>query len=647
MEDSTRNPQIVKQTGHQERLCGIAYHPDGKQLASTSADGIIKLWDIESNECTHTLTMVGGSDFAKLPLLYSPDGAWLVSCADDDAIEVWDTQTGQLLRSIKTDEGSIQTVTWGDDGRSLIVLLGYVDDDDTDMNTAIVWNTETNHSTVVQLDEETNFDNIPSYVLTPDAQSVMVLWNDGDIERFNVETHDCDLVLQGHEEQINDQVFSADQTMMLTGSDDCTIKLWDLETGECLRTFNGHDREIVSLVFSTDEQQFVSASHDRTTKLWDIESGKCLQTMEEHDGWVTAVAMSPDGQQIASGSDDESIKLWDAESGECVQTIEGYSLYVKSVSYNPDGTLLAAGVSWRHVDIWDIETGVRLHSLYGHDGQVTSVTFSADGEQVVSASSDNQVKIWDIKTGECLSTLDAGEEWMQHNVVCHHPMTSQIAYSANDYTICIWDTQSEVMINTLSGHSDDVIALAYSRDGTKLASSAEDETIKLWNLETGQCIRTLQCEELESASDLEFSSDGRRLVSCSYIGEVITWDCTIGVRLYSEDVASHAVVWHPHKNQYATAGLDNKVKLWAAESSEVESDWKGHTAWIQSVDYRGDGKQLASGSLDATIKLWDLETGQCAKTIYYLPDENYAVVDEVEQVFIYETQDARQYFRMH
>ena len=640
MEDPQNNKRLIKHTGHQDYIKGIAYHPSGHQVASLSSDGMIKCWDLESSECIHTFTMEECMEFSDPPLFYSPDGKRLVACSGD-TVEIWSAETGEKLQAISSAEGSIASIQWGDD-QSLIALLRFLENE----KIVVLWNITSNYSVEIEYTDVLDYDDIPNVMLSPDAKSFMVYsYESGDIKRFNIAKNSYDLLLKGHVEQVNKLVFSQDQNTLLSASDDNTIKRWDLTSGQCINTYSGHERHVVSMMLSPDETQFVSGAYDDVAKVWDIASGDCLQTLAGHRGWVNSVAFSPEGKHIISGSDDQSVKRWKVATGECVQTLEGYSLYVNSIAYSPDGKWLASGVSWRHVDIWDIATGVRLHSLDGHEGQVGSVAFSSDGRKVASTASDNKVLIWDVATGERLNSLECGEHWMLHNKVCYHPTLNQIAFTANNYTVRIWDLESGSLLKNLSGHTDDVVSIAYSWDGKTLASSAEDETIKVWDIETGECTNTLQCEDMQSASDVAFNPDASRLISCSYIGDVIYWDVKSGERLYANDESTQMIAYHPNQDQFASAGLDNCAKLWNAESGEVAANFAGHTAWVKSVDYRHDGKQLASGSNDASIKLWDLATNQCVKTIYYLPDENYAVVDELTQQFVYATEGADAYFR--
>ena len=232
---------------------------------------------------------------------------------------------------------------------------------------------------------------------------------------------------------------------------------------------------------------------------------------------------------------------------------------------------------------------------------------------------------------------------MAYNTVTYHPKLAQVAYSINDGKIQLWDAESGTPIKTLVGHQGAVSCIQFSRDGKFLASGSDDKTIKLWDLETGECLKTFHAAE--TVNDLAFNPAGTELFSCGYIGEIMKWDIASGHCVFQKDDANHSVAIHPSNHRFASASLDNSVKIWSTKTGEKEAVLSGHMDWVQSVAYPSDGMQLASGSSDATIKIWDVKNKKCLRTIHYLPLDNYAMVDEEKQVIVYSTKDAKAYFR--
>ena len=147
--------------------------------------------------------------------------------------------------------------------------------------------------------------------------------------------------------------FSADGTLLVSGSDDNRIKLWDIKTKENITTLEGHTAGFHSVVFSPDGRTLASGSSNRTVKLWDVATESNFATLEGHLSWISSVSFSSDGVILASaGGWDNTINLWDVTTGASFATL-GYTSGFHSVSFSDDGRILAAGTKEGTVELWD------------------------------------------------------------------------------------------------------------------------------------------------------------------------------------------------------------------------------------------------------------------------------------------------------
>ncbi|QIZ69818.1 serine/threonine-protein kinase [Oxynema aestuarii] len=185
-------------------------------------------------------------------------------------------------------------------------------------------------------------------------------------------------------------------------------------------------------------------------------------------------------------------------------------------------------------------------------------------------------------------------------------------------TLATTDTPEEVteditLSNTLTGHAQDVRSLAISPDGQLLASGSFDGTIKIWNLQTGQPIRTLTSPNPgQIVSSVAISPDGRTLVSSSnsYGGTIQIWDLATGQLLASLSPGSSGafvVAISPDGTLLASGSEKGSIKLWDLASGSLLQTLTGHVGTVYSVAFSPDGTTLASGSEDGSIKLWQLE----------------------------------------
>ncbi len=311
-----------------------------------------------------------------------------------------------------------------------------------------------------------------------------------------------------------------------------------------------------------------------TVKVPSLSSNNFLQqrTLLGHSGWVTSIAISPDSKILASGSWDNTIKLWNLATGEQIRTLQGHSDPVISIAISPDGDTLASGSRDNTIKLWNLATGEQIRTLEGHSDLIRSVAISPDSRTLASGSLDNIIKLWNLATGEQTRTLQEHSDGVNSFLalvntaysIAFSPDSKILASGSYDSTIKLWNLGTGEQIRTLQGHSKSVYSVAISPDGKILASGSADNTIKLWNLATGGQIRTLQGHSSE-VNSVAFSPDGKTLASGSD---------------------------------------DNTVKLWNLATGEPIRTLQGHSGSVRSVAFSPDGKILASGSEDKTIKIW-------------------------------------------
>lgn len=306
---------------------------------------------------------------------------------------------------------------------------------------------------------------------------------------------------------------------------------------------------IFGLRFSRDGQTIVTGNFNGTVKLWDVKTGQVIRTLDGHTDLVYKGVFSPDEKLLASCSRDGKIKIWDVASGRELKTLVGHTRPVKAVAFNPEGKFLASSSNDGTVRVWNVATGVMEHSFVhippkDGDPSVYSVLFISGGRIIAAANGDGTISYWEVATGKELKLLrghTAGVFCLALSVDGHW-----LVSGANDHLVKLWDVKSGNEIRTFAqpkrqGLEEQVRAVSLSSNGKWLASSDVGfsstnnvftyvyKQVKIWNLKTGKLILTLDQPGFE-INGLAFSPDNKWLAGAGADGVINLWDIRTGRR---------------------------------------------------------------------------------------------------------------------
>jgi WD40 repeat protein len=213
------------------------------------------------------------------------------------------------------------------------------------------------------------------------------------------------------------------------------------------------------------------------------------------------------------------------------------------------------------------------------------------------------------------SNLEGHSEWVWS--VAFSPDGSRLATGSGDGTAKIWDLESGKASLTLEGHSESVTRVAFSPDGSGLVTGSDDGTAKIWDLESGKASLTLEGHR-EGVISVAFSPDGSRLATGSGDGTAKIWDLESGkasLTLGGDSEWVLSVAFSPDGSRLVTGSSDKTAKIWDLESGKASLTLEGHSRGVISVAFSPDGSRLATGSDDWTAKIWDLESGKASLTL--------------------------------
>ena len=342
---------------------------------------------------------------------------------------------------------------------------------------------------------------------------------------------------------------------------------------------------------------------------------------QRHWGSATLVVASPDGRRYASAGDDLAIRVWDADSMAEVAVLKGHTDGINVVAFSKGGKQLLSCASHgdRSIRLWDAATGAEIRKFEGHGLAVQSVAFSPDGTRILSTSQDQTMRVWDAGSGRELRQFGHGS-WVWAGLFA--PDGKSAFSGSSTGKVRQFDLGNGKEIRSFVGHKEGigVRSLAVSPDGKRLLSGSDDGSLRLWDAHTG--------EELHSSlmtndfHDLAFSEDGRRAIARSG-NSVLVIDGETGAELWTLDHGAGvaAAAFSADGRRVLTGGNDASIRLWDAETGKDLKAFTGHADGARGLAFAPDGRHFASASDDNTVRLWDVEAGAEVRPIVGPIDE--------------------------
>jgi len=478
------------------RTVGMEFSPGGELLAlGGSRDGVLRAWEPRSGRLRHL-----GRPGQVQALSFTPDGRHLVFATTEGVLTVLELATGQS-RKLGVHEGSLVGLGVSRDGR-FCVTFG-------NGPASRLWSLLTGESRQLDVAPEALF----ATSFSPDGRLLATGSSDGTVRLSSVDVR-SHRVLATAPSALLALSLSPEGRRLATLVQDEKLRLFDMAEGTPLLEEGGAAR---SLAYAPGGRWLASGDASGRVFLRDADSGRTERVLEGHASVVGALAFSREARWLASADSQGVVRLWSPASGEG-RELGRHEGTVFRLVFSPEGGRLASVGQDRTVRVWDVGSG-EARILRGHEGAVTAVDFSPDGKRLVSGSMDHTLRFWDLESGQSQRRDASGGGVLE---VLYSPRGEVVvSRSLKDPRLRLWNGRTGEFQGQLRGHDADVLALAFSPDGTRLASAGHDKRVVLWDMATGESRRLLG--HTAGANGVAFLPDGRSLVSIGLDGTVRLW----------------------------------------------------------------------------------------------------------------------------
>jgi WD40 repeat protein len=612
---------------HWGDIGSVAVAPDGKLMATADADGV-RLWDMQA--ATPPLVLSGQDVFAG-PLAFSADGRMLAGTKRSRVV-LWEIATKTRHQFGLGHNERISSLAFSPDGT--VVAAGDFD------GTIGLWNTKTGKERF-RLDGHNAM--VSAVVFVPGRQLLISAGDDATVHFWDTATGKKikELAKSGHDECAYRLAVSADGKLLAIagaqrswgGDGRAALRVVEIGTGKERFQATMKNRHVHAVAFAPDGKTVAGGVRSMggagfdPIHLWDTATGKPLGRLRGHSAGVTGVFFMPDGKTMISSSYDSAIRMWNIADGRELTDFHGHLAAISGLAYSPDGKVLATGGYDEGVCIWDATTGKRLHVVMGHYDVPRQLIFTPDSKHLLSLAfldhrgrtSDTTARLWNVKTGELVRSFDS-----VFSGIAMSPDGRLLAHgSYDDHQILIRDLATGDHRVMLAGHDIRVSCVAFSPDGTLLASVGEDSKLRVWKVKTGR--QVLDLGLAKNAQGVVFSPDGRLVLASCDDGKIYGFEVATGLPAVAVDSGKAG------KQQIRLACEGRTILVLACDGRTIRvADLREETAmWIVGVvDLVGgqfvaaakehahalsaavapDGKAVALGSKDGTVTVWPVQT---------------------------------------
>ena len=643
-------------SGNNSALTGILFSPDSRYLVFSTYDCRVRILEIPSGKLIHNLkfasqiwAMCYSSDCRYLAVYnlnknleivdlsrdtlfcvldsnktivtcmsFSPDDKYLAVGHDDGTIIIWDMTARKKYKLIKEHSGFVTAVSFSPDTQ--IFASG-----DRDGNILI-----RNIDDYIAFEHKTYLSPVSILSFSPINRQLFCVFNDGSVFQYDFYKRIMvPLISSTWIRGDGQRTYYASQGDIIAQLSDNAdrIEIKSLKNYRYLGSLQNIDRQSFFITLSPNGQYLVTVATDNTISLWDISQNKFIKYLGGHSGGIDYLALTNDGKKVISHSDDGTIRTWDILTGLPISGID-INNKVNQILLHPKSDSIIISSSSNIVSLLDISNNKNILKIFGHFSKITKISVSSNGKYLATGDNTGRIILWNLPSRKTLNGLY--RNMTEYNEIKTEPFISSFFPKTTYFSKMYGDSK-------LDGNIKSITALTFSPNERFVACSGFDNmnnVVRIWKMDGISIQSNILTQNV--ISTLQFSADGKYLAGGGTDNSIRIWETDTGKE--KNTLSGHlgrinSMIFFQENNYLASGADDGLIKIWDLNQGTEIYELKGHTQSVTSLCLFPDNFLIISGSKDSSIKIWSLGHYIDDFTIASLKYEMQKVINEVKLFF--------------